>query len=539
MRSLSFNFFALLAGLLLSACAASAQSITDSLPAQDSFVVQTSAGFVRGIARPGGGAEFLGIPYAQPPVGDLRWRVPEPAKPWPGVRDAAKFGGACPQPLLDGAWNRYDVSISTEDCLFLNVITPAWHAAKPLPVMFWIHGGANLGGSASSDLYRSGTLPEHGVVVVTVNYRLGILGYLSHHALTLESPHHTPGNYGASGNYGLLDQILALRWVKDNIAAFGGDPENVTIFGQSDGAKNVGLLMTSPRARGLFQKAICESGSPLYPALPDLAYAQRVGREFAESLVSAASPNPMVALRAMPAQKLIDKAAKFKWGDAPVTPIVDGWVIPRAPAEVFKSGQEAPVPLLVGTTSREFGNSAGDLRATIGQTDGKFADQALAAYGLADGGQGTDDPVYGPPGVQWTADNQFHCPITTVALWHAAAHHATYDYEFDRAIPGQESKGALHSAELPYVFGFFPTSGNIGGNFTDVDTHLADQVETYWTNFARTGNPNGAGLPVWLALDSSHQGFLRFTVDGIAEANTAALRGAQCDVYRKVMAKEW
>lgn len=206
------------------------------------------------------------------------------------------------------------------------------------------------------------------------------------------------------------------------------------------------------------------------------------------------------------------------------------------------------MPLLLGTTSREFGNSVDDLRSATAKYDGRFSAEALALYGGTGGGRSGDDPIYGANGVQWMADNQFHCPITTVALWHAAAHRATYEYEFDRAIPGQESKGALHSAELPYVFGYYPKTGNIGGVFSDVDMRLADQIETYWTNFARTGDPNNgssslgnkvvpnsAGLPHWPALDPTRQNFLRFTLGGSAVVSTTPLRGAQCDLYRKVL----
>jgi para-nitrobenzyl esterase len=549
MRRLPFSSIALFAGLLLCVCAAWAQATSDPL------VVPTTAGLVRGIARPGGGAEFLGIPYAQPPVGDLRWRAPEPAQPWTGVRDAGKFGAACSQPLLDGAWNRYDVDHSQEDCLFLNVITPAWPAAKPLPVMFWIHGGADLGGSASSDLYKDGSLPEHGVVLVTINYRLGVFGFLAHPALTAESPHH------ASGNYGLMDQILALRWVHDNIARFGGDPNNITVFGQSAGSMDTGMLMTSPLAAGLFEKAIAESGAAYAPSISSPADAERRGQDAVAAVnVPGNAPGANVlsgadaiaALRKLSAADLLSKLGKRATDWPGFTPDVDGWVLPRSPADVFAAGEEAPIPFLIGTTSREFGGGMpiDALRAAITQAFGNLAPQALALYGVA-GNEPTSpdpviDPIYGPPPVQWNADQLFHCPITTEALWHSAAHHATFEYELDHPIPGHEAEGAVHSGDLPYVFGYYPKTGNIGGMFGDVDMRLADQMETYWTNFARTGDPNdsssslgskvdpnGAGLPHWPALEPMHQSFLRFSLDGSAVVSTAPLRGAQCDLYRK------
>jgi para-nitrobenzyl esterase len=236
------------------------------------LVVGTSSGQLRGVHHHSGGAEFLGIPYAQPPVGDLRWREPAPVVAWTGVRDARSFGAACAQPIL-GDWNKQGAETSKEDCLYLNVITPVWPPKKPLPVMFWIHGGGNLGGAASSALYKDGTLVQHGVVLVTVNYRLGIFGFLAHAELTRESSHH------ASGNYALLDQIAALRWVRENIAKFGGDPGNITVFGQSAGAEDTGLLMTSPLSKDQFQRAIAESGTSFSPPVPTLGGCGKIGAE--------------------------------------------------------------------------------------------------------------------------------------------------------------------------------------------------------------------------------------------------------------------
>jgi para-nitrobenzyl esterase len=542
---------AILVAFLLISFADPAALAQDLLPAQDPLVVTTTAGLVRGIARPGGGAEFLGIPYARPPLGDLRWSAPEPERPWPGVRDATRFGAACSQPLLEGAWNRYDVANSQEDCLFLNVITPAWPAAKLLPVMFWLHGGANVGGSASSELYKNGTLPEHGVVLVTINYRLGVFGFLAHPALTAESPHH------ASGNYGLMDQILALNWVHENVARFGGDPNNITVFGQSAGSVDTGLLMTSPLAAGLFENAIAESGAAFAPPVPTLAEAERHGADAVAALNVPAGADGIAALRKVGALDLLAKLGKRATEWPGFAPDVDGWVLPRSPADVFAAGEEAPIPLLIGTTSREFGGSLpiDALRAAINQATGDLAPQALALYGVRGNEPAAPgpiiDPIYGAPARQWIPDQLFHCPITTEALWHSAAHHATFEYELDHPIPGQDAQGAVHSADLPYVFGYYPKTGNIGGNFGDLDLRLAGQIETYWTNFARTGDPNdsssssgtkvipnGTGLPHWPALDAAHQSFLRFSLDGSAVVSTTPLRGAQCDLYRKVLARQ-
>jgi para-nitrobenzyl esterase len=497
----------------------------------DPLVLATSAGKLRGRARPGGGAEFLGIPYAQPPLGILRWRPPVPARTWIGVRDATKFGAACMQPLLEGAWNRHDVEHSSEDCLFLNVITPAWPAAKPLPVMVWLHGGANTGGSASSELYKNGTLAEHGVILVTVNYRLGVFGFLAHPALSRESADR------ASGNYGLMDQILALKWVRANIARFGGDPNNITLFGQSAGSIDTGILMTSPQARGLFQKAIAESGAVFFPAVASLADAEKRGVETAAALNAPAGVRGIAFMRKIAAEDLLTSlgARAAQWPG--YSPDVDGWIVPRSPAAVFAAGDESPIPLLLGTTSREFPIKLPPdaLRASITRDAGNLAPQALALYGLTGNAPNAPDPVdplYGTASQQWSADSMFHCPIATEALWHARTHQPVYEYELDHPIPGQEAQGAVHSGDLPYVFGYFPKESNIGGNFNQVDFKLADLIERYWTNFARTGNPNGPGLPAWPRLDAA-QRYLDFAVDGSAAASDKPLRAAQCGLYRQ------
>ena len=504
-----------------------------AISAQEAPVVLTSAGRVRGVPRHGGGAEFLGIPYAQPPLGDLRWREPLPAKPWSEVRDANAFGAPCAQPLL-GDWNRHDAQAGKEDCLFLNVITPRWPAKENLPVMLWFHGGGNEGGTASSPLYKDGTLVGHGILLVTVNYRLGIFGFFAHPGLTQESAHH------ASGNYGLMDQMLALRWVRDNIARFGGDPNNITVFGQSAGAVDTGLLMTSP-AKDMFQKAIEESGASISLPLPPLAFAEKAGEKFALSVNAQAGNEPLRNLRQLSAEQLLTAIT----GVSPhprFGPILDGWVISRSPAEVFAAGQESAIPLLFGTTAREFGASvigipasADGLRKAIADADGSFAPQALAAYGLAGDGMGATDVLYGPVADQWAADSIFRCPAVAQGNLHNAVHHPVYEYELDHAIPGQEAQGAVHSADLPYVFGYFPKTGNIAGSFGDVDLKLADLMESYWTNFAKTGNPNGAGLPDWPQFGST-QAFIQFAQDGHV-ANASRLRAAQCDVYRDVMAE--
>jgi para-nitrobenzyl esterase len=502
---------------------------------QDSIVVTTTAGELRGQARTGGGAKFLGIPYAEPPVGDLRWREPVPAKPWHGVRDAISYGAPCAQPAL-GEWNKIDAFFGREDCLYLNVVTPNWPAKQLLPVMFWIHGGANVGGSGGGSLYNDGTLAGHGVVTVTINYRLGVFGFFAHPELTRESPHH------ASGNYGLMDQILALHWVIDNIAKFGGDPHNITVFGQSAGSIDTGMLMTSPLAIGLFQKAIGESGAPATVIVATLAEAEKYGLGSIAALNLAMGEEGIAAARKISAKELMEKLGSRAAQFPNVGPDVDGWVIRERPDKVFAAGQEARIPLLIGTTSREFGSAmpTDQLLMAIDRESGNFAPRVKAVYGLTPDAQGqvnqASDPLYGTAAEQWTADSEFHCPISSEALWHSAAGNPTFEYELDHAIPGQEAQGAVHSSDLPYVWGYFPKTGNIAGAFGAVDTKLAELIETYWTNFARTGNPNGDSAPVWPDLKMA-QTYMQFTQSGEGVMSTKPLRAAQCKVYRDFVAE--
>lgn len=512
--------FAIVTGLLLF------HTVNSQVP---NLIVDTKAGKIKGAARASGGAEFLGIPYAQPPLGALRWHEPMPGKSWSGVRDATTFGTPCAQAVL-GDWNRHDAETGKEDCLFLNVITPVWPLAKaPLPVMFWIHGGANAGGAASSSLYKDGTLVQHGVILVTINYRLGIFGFLAHPELTRESSHH------ASGNYGLMDQIAALRWVRHNIAKFGGDPNNITVFGQSAGAQDTSLLMTSPLAKGLFQRAIAQSGSALNPQCPSLVESEQSGEKLAATL-NAPHDGAIKYLRELSVQELTSVAVQDPKQPPLIGPNIDGWVITRSPAKVFAQQQEAPIPLIIGTTTREFGMTAptDQVRKFIQNVTGTLAAEALSLYGLADNGQGNTDAVYGSVGDQWFADLVFRCPVATQAGLHATLNSSTYQYEFAHAIPGQEAQGAVHSSDLPYVFGFYPKTGNISGNFEETDYRLAELIETYWTNFAKTGNPNSGTLPTWPKVDSS-QSFVRFTQAGNATVTSGGLRQPQCDLFREVL----
>ena len=521
--------FALLAGALILGAFGTVAAAAARVP-----LVATTDGWLRGLPRPGGGAEFLGIPYAQPPVGPLRWRAPVPMTSWRGVRPAVAFGHPCAQPPL-GPWNAHAAATGRENCLFLNVIVPRWPVNKPLPVMFWIHGGANIGGSGVGPLYNDGMLVDHGVVLVTINYRLGLFGFLADPALTRESRHH------ASGDYGLMDQILALRWVRANIARFGGDPRNITVFGQSAGGTDTGLLMVS-RARGLFQKAIEESGTPFIPPVDSLRKAERDGARLLAALGAPPGAAGIAALRKLPAHTLIARMRALPRGKIFFPqPDVDGWVIRRVPLAAFAAGREAPVPLLFGTTTREmnFPIPLSMIRATIRHTTGALAPRILALYGFAHGGKGTPNPKYGSGVNQWLADVTFRCPAVLEARWHTAAHHIAYEYEFDHPLPGHAF--AAHSSELPYVFGYFPKAdttadplGNtLAAHFTSADRRLSRLMERYWTNFARSGDPNGPGLPAWPAF-GAHGRYIQFLKDGRIGL-ASRIRRPECRLFRKAM----
>ncbi|MGC8519158.1 MAG: carboxylesterase/lipase family protein [Steroidobacteraceae bacterium] len=488
--------------------------------------VLTEDGWLRGRPRPGGGAEFLGIPYAEPPVGPLRWKPPVPVKPWRGVRSAMHFGAPCLQPLL-GQWNARAAASGREDCLYLNVIVPRWPLRRPLPGMFWIHGGANIGGTGGSALYNFGTLVNHGVVLVTINYRLGLFGFLADPALTRESPHH------ASGNYGLMDQILALRWVRANIERFGGNPHEITIFGQSAGGTDTGLLMAS-NARGLFQRAIEESGTPFVPAVAPLAQAARAGAHLVAALGAKPGAAGIAQLRRMSGRTLLEKLSALPRGSVQYPlPDVDGWVIRRVPLLSFATGREAPVPLLFGTTTREmnFPLPLSVVRASIRRAAGSLAPKVLALYGFAHGARGTRNPKYGSALNQLLADDTFRCPAALEARWHVAAAHPVYEYEFDHPLPGQAF--AVHSSELSYVFGDFPTRGFLGAHFSARDRQLSREIERYWTNFAKTGNPNGAGLPVWPAFGRQER-FVEFQAN-VRLTEASHIRRAHCRLFRDIV----
>ena len=445
---------------------------------------------------------FRGIPFAAPPVRALRWMPPQAPALWAGDRDAGSVGAICVQALANG-----DPGVgpppSSEDCLTLNVWTPAERAGT-LPVMVWIHGGGYNNGSGTAALYDGANLARRGVVVVTINYRLGRLGFFDHPALAAERPSDQP-----AGNYGVMDQIAALQWVRDNIAAFGGDPARVTIFGESAGGAAVTQLMVAPAARGLFSRAVAQSGlgrqrsALLVEDRPGRPSAQSLGVAFAQSAGLAADATAE-ALRALPVERLLAPMPAFYSDNL----IVDGEVVPEDVVEAFAAGRQAPVPLIIGTNSAEFWwIRPVDARA-YGRTDDAMTDVEYDALLAAYGGQdGYDAHV--------VSDLIFNEPARHLARLHARAGHAAYLYRFD-VVPEsnpEPSGGATHASERPYVFDNLDTVGRpMGGRDHRAATAMAD----YWTTFARAGDPNGGDRQAWPEFGAAPDRLLEFTNDGPA-----------------------
>ncbi len=486
--------------------------------------VTLSAGTLEGtLPQSAPGAVFKGIPFAQPPLGPLRWHEPVAVKSWQGVKDAASPGAACVQNGRDGP-------TGSEDCLYLNVWTPQWPARSAYPVMLWLFGGANAVGSANNPVFDGAALARHGVVVVTANFRVGVMGFMAHPALSTESPQNS------SGNYTLLDQIMALRWIRDNIARFGGDPRHVTVFGQSSGSYDLLLLMTSPLAKGLFVNAIAQSGQFLsYGGSMPKARAEAIGTKIAAELKAPEGSGTLAYLRGLPAEQVVTAATKLlptePGTDTGLLTNVDGWVLPELAARVFAQGRQMPIPLLIGNNAREipWQVPVEELRQRITAMYGDLAPKALEVYGLANGNQGHDDPLLGGPGSQWWTDTVQRCAAIMETSWHAAAKNPTWQYQFERSIPGRETAGSTHGAEVAFVFGTLDRVGPDKPAFTDADRKASEQMREYWTNFAKTGDPNGGSLPAWPRAGNGR--YLAFTAEGpMIKEN---LQPGPCNVFRE------
>jgi para-nitrobenzyl esterase len=445
---------------------------------------------------------YRGVPFAVPPIGDLRWRAPQPVKPWESTLRTTNFKPACmqPWPTLPGMMEAY-----SEDCLYLNVWTPAKSATEKLPVMVYLFGGGALNGSGSVRLYWGDRLAKKGVIVVTLNYRVGTLGWLAHPELTKEA--------GTSGNYGLLDIIAALKWVRANIRNFGGDPGNVTLFGQSAGAYWESMLMVSPEAHGLFHRVIGAAGAdmgmrPDGGNWPSLEQAQQQGVAYADKLGS----HSLAELRAIPADKIVALDASQEQANGTSTsaaiPNVDGRIILTNVRSLYRRGKEMRVDLLVGANADEGVNTLGtplSAQSYIAKTEtnyGPFADRMLALYPAASDAEAAASQLrLATDDVAWRVYSWARF-VARAGVTHV------YLYRFSSIPPfGQWSKihAVGHGAELPYWFGYPDPkllSAFEGPEKAALHTHIENQIQTYWTNFAKTGDPNGPSLPQWKPLNA-------------------------------------
>jgi para-nitrobenzyl esterase len=441
---------------------------------------------------------FLGVPFAAAPVGALRWKPPQPAAPWQAARAATSYGAQCMQPARSKTSVYYEYAgdqPTSEDCLFLNVWAPSEKGDGKLPVMVWIYGGGFQQGSAANPVFDGARLAARGAIVISINYRVGIFGFMAYPELTAESPQH------ASGNYGLLDQVAGLQWVKRNVAAFGGDPDNVTIFGQSAGAAAVTYLFASPLARGLFAHGICESFGFANKTVPSLADGEKSGAALAGKVAA----RTLAELRQLPADKLIETKLAMN-------PIIDGWLLPQNPYTIFAEGKEAPVPLLTGSNADEgstfpHAKTLALYQQWVRQKYPDIADRLLELYPAK-----SDDEARGA-NKHIVRDALFAWGPWSVARLHAENGHPTFLYHFNHPQPLRagiaydeidtaDGLGTFHSSEYPYVFG---TLDGLTRDWTEADRTLSDRLQATWVAFAYSGSPNAAGLPRWPSFSETSE----------------------------------
>jgi para-nitrobenzyl esterase len=478
--------------------------------------VRIAQGELEGEATGMGPFVFKGIPYGAPPVGDLRWREPKPAPGWTGILVATRFGPACMQP--ESRPMQISRAEMNENCLYLNVWTPSVNVGQGAPVMVWIHGGSFITGAGSQLGYDGTRLAMRGVVVVTINYRMGVFGYMAHPELSAESPNHT------SGNYALLDQMAALRWVRDNIAAFGGDPRNITVFGESAGASSIAYIMASPLANGLFDKAILESPGLLMTAEPELRRDYR-GITNMEAVGLAVGPH-IADLRALSPDALMEQsyaASKKLFGpggtgqtrlraatplDDPNgvrlawTPFADGYIVPDQLAHLYAEGRFMRIPVMAGTNTNEGNLFLTHYHPANADSFNAWVNQAFVPCGNAMLAQ------YGPPSpatseqIHAAADRLLTDSLFLYGTFSVARATHAYLYRFTRASPHAEKLGlgAYHSAEIAYVFGHTLNSPD---DYTEADRKLSDQIMTMWVHFARTGDPRLMMSSGWTRIGSN------------------------------------
>lgn len=452
----------------------------------EKLVIQTDAGLISGTTSKDGDIHiFKGIPFAAPPVGELRWKAPQPVQHWDGIKKCETFGASPMQapPAPFSMWSDEFLIRKepiSEDCLYLNVWTNSTTAKKP--VMVWIYGGGFVSGGANVPIYDGEAMAKKGIVFVSINYRVGIFGFFAHPELTKESPNHS------SGNYGLLDQVAALRWVQKNISAFGGDPGNVTIVGQSAGSMSVNCLVASPLAKGLFNKAIAESGAMVIKSNFGMATLQQAEEDGIKAAVGLKA-NSIEDLRKLPASALM-KAQTIR------RPIVDGYVLPQSIPEIFASGKENNVSLLTGWNENE-----GLVFSTIKSAD-EYKKQILQQYGIDAGTvlkfyPATNDSIATISQYNLSRDLIFGVQNYTWANLEDKQGRKVYVYRFTHWVPGTgeyKKYHAFHTGEVPYALDNLNFSNR---PWKEHDYHLANAMSGYWSNFVKTGNPNGNNLPEW------------------------------------------
>jgi para-nitrobenzyl esterase len=509
------TLFTFLLSAVLLLPAATAQSTKNSSPVNNQ--VTTANGIVEGVTEKSGIRAFKGLPFAAPPVGDLRWREPQPVKNWQGVRAAKQFGTRAMQLAVFGDMG-FRSNGMNEDCLYLNVWTPAKSSKEKLPVLVYFYGGGFVAGDGSEARYDGESMAKLGMVAITINYRLGVFGFLAHPELTKESPHK------ASGNYGYQDQTAALRWVKQNIAAFGGDPNKITIAGESAGSISVSAQMASPVAKNLFAQAIGESGALVNSSLDPvpLTEAEQIGLNFATEL----GAKSLADLRQMPAQKLLDAAGKRGIPGFPAT--LDNYFFPKSPAAIFAAGEQAKVPLLAGWNSEEMTYmfllgkeqpTVENYTKAVQKTFGEQAEAVLQVYKPA-----SEAEVV--PVATNLASDRFIAYSTWkwLDLHRQTSGQPVYRYLFSRprppmvaamgnasaglaggvvkesdpnAVKMPQARGAVHAAEIEYAMGNLPYNQVYA--WTPEDYKVSETMQRYFANFIKTGNPNGTGLPNWPA----------------------------------------
>ncbi len=488
---MKFHCRSLLFTLLITAVSASANAQT----------VNTSAGKVVGLAMADGSSIFYGIPYAEAPVGKLRWKPPVARKPWQGVLNATQPPHACVQ--ADFGWNKGFLDKVDEDCLNISIRTPEASSSAKLPVLLYIHGGSNsVGGVGTMD---SDGIHRQGVVVVKIQYRLGIFGFLSLEALNKET------TYKASGNYALLDQIAALKWVKSNIANFGGDPQNITLTGNSSGALDTVFLTLSPLAKGLFQKAIVQAAAPGLPITLEQNVA--IGNALLKRLALPENAQGLAQLRKLASNKILAAAQNLPVPEG-VDPsfvwelqILDGYVMSHDYRAAYQQGAGQGIPVIIGSNTQELGADRAPQqgRALIDSAFGRQAQKAMDAYGYKGKQAPAADPLYGSVTTQVMTDMWFRCPAIKLADYMQAADIPVWRYDFGFGTPGS-NQPPHHTSEMDYVYRAIPT---------DAQPNAWPPVQQYWVNFMRNGDPNGSGLVQWQRVDNKGS-YLLLQASGIS-----------------------